>query len=198
MKNIVRKVMQVYWYWKFSKKAIIGKNVTFGRFTSIRLLNGSTKQDIIIEDNARIFGTLICFGGKIIIEKDVHIGPLTTIGAKELVHIKTLSMISTKIDIIDNNNHPVHPDDRRIMNINGGKASFKTWQYSDSAPIIIGVNTWIGKNSLILKGVTIGDNSIVAAGSIVTQSTPVNCIVGGNPAKIVKQNIFNSKRYLNA
>lgn len=52
--------------------------------------------------------------------------------------------------------------------------------------ITIGNNVWIGKNSIILKGIAIGDNSIVAAGSIVTKSVPPNCIVGGNPAKFIK------------
>ena len=44
--------------------------------------------------------------------------------------------------------------------------------------------------SMILKGVTIGDNVVVAAGSIVTKSVPSNCLVAGNPAKIIKQNIY--------
>ena len=48
---------------------------------------------------------------------------------------------------------------------------------------------WIGTNSIILKGVIIGDNSIIAAGSIVTKNVPENSLVAGNPAKIIKQNI---------
>jgi len=43
--------------------------------------------------------------------------------------------------------------------------------------------------SMILKGVTIGDNSIIAAGSVVTKDVPNNCLVAGNPAKIIKENI---------
>ena len=46
-------------------------------------------------------------------------------------------------------------------------------------------NCWIGSNSLILKGVTLGNNTIVGAGSVVTKSFPENVIVGGNPAKII-------------
>lgn len=189
--------MQIYWRWKFSKKAIVGKNVIFGRFTKIQLSLGSTKNDIIIRDNSRIFGTLHAAGGKIIIEKDVHLGPFSIIGAKDLVHIKALAMISTKVDIIDNNNHPVHPDDRRIMNLDGGKPELKNWKYADSMPIYIGENTWIGKNSLILKGVTIENNSIVAANSVVTKNIPENCIVAGNPAKVVKVEINSVKKYFN-
>lgn len=51
---------------------------------------------------------------------------------------------------------------------------------------IIGENCWIGANVRICKGVTIGDNSVVAACSVVTKDVPANCIVAGNPAKVVK------------
>lgn len=54
------------------------------------------------------------------------------------------------------------------------------------APIVIGKKVWIGANATILSGVTIGDNSIVAAGSVVTKDIPPNVIVGGVPAKIIK------------
>lgn len=54
------------------------------------------------------------------------------------------------------------------------------------APIRIGRKVWIGSNSTILQGVTIGDNAIVAAGSVVTKDVPANTIVGGVPAKYIK------------
>jgi maltose O-acetyltransferase len=55
-----------------------------------------------------------------------------------------------------------------------------------SAPIIIEDNVWIATRSTILKGVTIGRNSVVAAGSVVTRDVPANSIVGGVPAKVIK------------
>ncbi len=55
-----------------------------------------------------------------------------------------------------------------------------------TSPIVIGDNVWIGMNCLILKGVTIGDNSIIGAGSIVTNNIPNNVIAGGNPAIVIK------------
>jgi maltose O-acetyltransferase len=53
-------------------------------------------------------------------------------------------------------------------------------------PITIGNDVWIGGSCVILPGITIGDNSIVAAGSVVTKDVPANTIVAGNPAKILK------------
>lgn len=57
-------------------------------------------------------------------------------------------------------------------------------------PITIGNDVWIGGSSVILPGVTIGDHSIVAAGSVVTKDVAPNTIVAGNPAKLLKQIII--------
>ena len=54
------------------------------------------------------------------------------------------------------------------------------------ASIILGRNVWVGSNSTILQGVTIGDNAVVAAGAVVTKDVPADAIVGGVPAKVIK------------
>ncbi len=56
-----------------------------------------------------------------------------------------------------------------------------------SAPVVICENAWIGAGVTILKGVTIGARSIIAAGSVVTKSIPDDCVAGGNPCKVIKQ-----------
>lgn len=55
------------------------------------------------------------------------------------------------------------------------------------APITLGKNVWIGANATVLPGVTIGDGTIVAAGAVVTKDVPPGVIVGGVPARILKQ-----------
>ncbi|WP_118193893.1 sugar O-acetyltransferase [Albibacterium indicum] len=54
-------------------------------------------------------------------------------------------------------------------------------------PIVIGNNVWVGGNVVILPGITIGDNSIIGAGSVVTKNIPANVIAVGNPCKVVKE-----------
>lgn len=51
-------------------------------------------------------------------------------------------------------------------------------------------NVWIGTRATILKGVTIGEGAIVAAGAVVTKNVPPHTLVGGVPAKIIKENFF--------
>ena len=55
--------------------------------------------------------------------------------------------------------------------------------------ITIGKRVWMGSNVSILKGVTVGDGCVVAAGSVLTGSCPANCLIGGNPARVLKQNV---------
>ena len=59
-----------------------------------------------------------------------------------------------------------------------------------SDPIKIGNHVWIGMRAIILKGVTIGDGAVVAAGAIVTKDVPPNTVVAGVPAKVVKENVI--------
>lgn len=69
-------------------------------------------------------------------------------------------------------NHGLAPEDR--------KSTYP-------APIVLGQNVWVGSNATILQGVTIGDNSVVAAGAVVTSDVPDNVVVAGIPAKIIKR-----------
>ncbi len=63
----------------------------------------------------------------------------------------------------------------------------KNWQVVNTKPIKVCSNTWIGMNCIILKGVTIGEGAIVGAGSVVTKDVAPWTIVGGNPAKTLKE-----------
>ena len=80
-------------------------------------------------------------------------------------------MIGPNVSIITSG-HPLAPSQRRITTI--GK------------PIVIEKNVWIAAGAIIIGGVTVGENSVVAAGSVVTKDVPPNTLVGGNPAKVIR------------
>lgn len=59
--------------------------------------------------------------------------------------------------------------------------------WEDAQPIVIGNNVWIGAQSIVLGGVTIGDNCVIAAGSVVTKNIPANTLAMGSPCRAVRE-----------
>jgi acetyltransferase-like isoleucine patch superfamily enzyme len=80
-------------------------------------------------------------------------------------------MIGPNVSIITSG-HPVEPSRRRAFTI--------------AKPIVIERNVWIAAGATIIGGVTVGENSVVAAGSVVTRDVPPNTLVGGNPARLIR------------
>jgi len=101
----------------------------------------------------------------------------STIVCWEKVKIDDYVFIGGSCKIWDTDFHSIDPEERRLL----GDRETKT------SPIHIKKYAFIGGDSIILKGVTIGENSIVAAGSVVTKNIPDNEIWGGNPAKFIKK-----------
>jgi len=96
----------------------------------------------------------------------------TVIGAAERIEIGNNVLFGANSTITDTDWHGIAPDTRR--------------ESGAVAPVIIEDNVWIGLNATVLKGVTIGRNSIVGAGSVVIKSIPANVIASGQPAKVIK------------
>lgn len=103
-------------------------------------------------------------------------------------------MISFNVRITDNNTHSIKAKDRKkdLVNFFDHNILYTVGINNVSKAIKVGNHVWIGRDALILKGVTIGDGAIVAARAVVTHNVPPNTIVAGNPAKIVKKILSNS------
>ncbi len=78
--------------------------------------------------------------------------------------------------------HPVDPELRRLV-------------YQFNQPIHIGNNVWLGAGVIVLPGVTIGDNSVVGAGSVVTKDIPANVVAVGNPCRILREINEHDREY---
>lgn len=167
-----------------------GQGHKFLMSSVIELRNESSKNDIVLGTNVWMYGVLRSSSkGKIIFGDYTKIGPGSSIVSVNRVEIGNFTAIGNNVQIVDNNNHPIHPEDRLFMRTTPENSKYRDWKYSDNKPIIIGENVWVGANSRINKGVVIGDNAIIAANTVVTKDVPKNSIVAGNPGKIVKTDI---------
>ncbi len=94
-------------------------------------------------------------------------------------------MIAWGVSVTDHNSHSIVFSKRR--NEIDWSTGEKNWSYVHCAPVKICDKAWIGFNSIILKGVIIGEGAIVGAGSVVTKDVPPWMIVAGNPARIIRE-----------
>lgn len=105
------------------------------------------------------------------IGKNVYINHLCSMLDMGTITIGDDVLIGPKVNILSEE-HPVNPADRKALMVR---------------PVVIKNGAWIGAGATILPGVTVGENSIVAAGAVVNKDVPDNTIVGGIPAKVIKE-----------
>lgn len=169
---------------RFKRNGTIGNNLNVGALSNCI---SNKKCNITIGDNCEINGVIFSYGnGKISIGNNCFINTSTFIGAMESVTIGNHVIFASNVRVFDNNNHPTEPEKRLKMCESGFHNELWEWKYAQHKPIVIEDNVWIGEFSAILKGVTIGQGSIVASHSIVVKDVPPYSIVAGNPAKVVK------------
>ena len=118
------------------------------------------------------FGHHVQFGSKCIIQCDIEFGNYV--------------LVASNVSFVGKDDHIIDKVGTPIWNSGRGD-SYKTF---------IGDDVWIGHGAIIIAGVKIGDGAVVAAGAVVTKDVPNGTIVGGNPAKIIK-NRFQTTSLLN-
>jgi acetyltransferase-like isoleucine patch superfamily enzyme len=129
-----------------------------------------------IGKNFRVLGRVIRsqFGtsasGTLVIGRDVGFNEGVTIFAHSSITIGDNVSIADHASLQDTDYHPLVP---------GGEVR--------TAPIVIERNVWIGRNAIVLPGVTIGQNAVVGSGAVVTRDVPPNTVAAGNPARVIRE-----------
>ena len=169
-----------------NKIKISGNNnvLYVGKNTQLRNSNIFIKGNnniLYIGDDCIVNNTSIILDNE---SSEIRIGNKTSIAKAQIVSLESYKieigedcMLSYDIEIRNTDSHKIY-DKNTNKRINEGNS------------INIGNHVWLGMRAIILKGVNIGDNSIVAAGSIVTKDVKANTIISGNPAKQIKENIY--------
>lgn len=165
-------------------------------YGSARIYNMGTRDDeITIGEGSIVRGELLRFahGGQITIGRSCYIGHGTRIWSGTNVTIGDNVLIAHNVSIFDNLTHPLDWRERRehfkMIASSGHPAEIDL----GDRPVTIGNDAWIGAQSIVLRGVTIGERAVVAAGAVVTQNVPADTIVGGNPAKVIRENETTSE-----
>lgn len=128
-------------------------------------------------ENTWQVGFKISTDARLVIGDRVFIGDHVGISVAKSVTIGDDTLIAGRTFIFDNISHPLSPA-RRLRG--------DSFTLDESSPIVIGRNVWVGTSAFIMRGVTIGDNSVVAAGAVVTESVPPNTLVAGAPARVIR------------
>lgn len=189
--NSERRVEGDWWKEPIPPNVVFGEGFYCESAQVFRHLKSKTPGAVVFGNHVSVYGGCSFSVG---VKGRCSIGDFTLLNgalvmAEELIQIGSHCLVSWNVGIADSDFHPLAPA-QRIIDAHALAPFFKDRPPRPeirTAPVIISDNVWIGMNAVILKGVTIGENSVVAAGAVVTKSVPANVVVAGNPAVITKQ-----------
>jgi acetyltransferase-like isoleucine patch superfamily enzyme len=165
------------------------RDAVLGPCAKIRNIRGDTDK-IVVGSHSRIFGELLTFahGGEIKVGEWCYVGEGTRIWSAASIEIGNRVLISHSANIFDNLTHPLsakarHEQVKKIF------THGHPWDKLalDESPIKIGDDVWIGAGAMVMRGVTVGQGGIVAAGAVVTKDVPAFSVVAGNPAVLIRE-----------
>lgn len=187
--------------WK--EQAKLGESNYFGDSFHVRFDNMDTERAMKKDFYLTIGSSNILYGNMIFENKTGHIriGNRCYIGGgSSIISINSVEIgddvtISYGVTVYDHNSHSIYWEERKddtnrmleALNSGSGFIKNKDWSGVKSAPVKINDKVWIGFGSSIMKGVTIGEGSVVAANSVVVKDVPPYTVVGGNPAVVIKK-----------
>jgi len=190
-RKLVSKTLSVYSYFLLKIYGVdIGLNV---KLTCLPVVLMHKHAKILINDNVTMHSSVlqnpVCSGHRMVLaslseNSVISIGKNTgiscsTICAMENITIGEHVTIGAGCQIYDTDFHPIDPSERLGTNINVNKTKI--------SPVIIESNVWLGAEVMVLKGVTIGEGSMIAARSVVTKNIPPFSMAGGVPAKVIRK-----------
>ena len=187
------KIKKIYLKIKY-KNIIFGDNVNIlGKLPYFKLFKGSScniGNNVVINSDFKNSNTslsnrckfVLGYTGSLSIGENSMLNGCCITAYKNIQIGKNCQIASFTL-ITDTDFHPVNPLEREKQ-VKREKYDINTVNKRD---VIIGDNVWIGWGSIILKGSVIGNNSVVGAGSLVSGKFPDNVVIGGNPAKIIKE-----------
>ena len=143
-------------------RIVIGRDVEFGWPTSASFYTGYSHIEASTPDSAIEIGDEAQINNNAFIKSE---GPGIKIGPRAL--------LGSHVTLYDSDFHDLRPDRRR-----GG--------FPCMAAVELGEDVFLGDRVLVLKGVTIGEHSVIGAGSVVTSSIPAGVIAAGNPARVIR------------
>ena len=161
---------------------------TLHRRARIRNARGDINK-IVVGSHTHVLGDLSTFahGGEIRIGKWCYIGEGSRIWSAASIELGDRVLVAHSVNIFDSLTHPIqaaarHAQVKTIFEV-GHPLSLSL----DESPVRIRDDAWIGAGAMVLRGVTVGQGGIVAAGAVVTKDVPSFTIVAGNPAAVVRE-----------
>jgi acetyltransferase-like isoleucine patch superfamily enzyme len=153
-----------------------------------RLVAPPGERRIKLGRDCVIRGIIRCEGdGRVEVGDLVYLGDGVIISARTKIEIGDGTLLAHGAQVFDNDTHPLDAAERQahfrtILKLEPARA-FDI----PSRPVRIGRGCWIGFGAAVMKGVSLGDGAIVAAGAVATTDVPPNAIVAGNPARVVRR-----------